>query len=52
MGEEPELIECFNSVINPNRDLFDFLKEHDCFLNLPEVELDKNPLNIENIKQN
>ena len=38
------------NVIGPNRDLFVFIKEHDCFLNLPEVGIDKNPLNIRNIK--
>ena len=41
MEEEPELIDCFTNVIGPNRDLFYFIKEHDCFLNLPEVDIDK-----------
>ena len=36
--------------VGPNRDLFDFIKEHDCSLNFPEVEIDKTPLNIKNIK--
>ena len=40
MEEEPELIDCSTNVIGPNRDLFDFIKEHDCFLNLPEVDID------------
>ena len=50
MEEEPELIDCFTNVIGPNRDLFDFIKEHECFINLPEMDIDKNPLNIRNIK--
>ena len=41
MEEEQELIECFANVVGPNRDIFDFIKEHDCFLNLPEVNIDK-----------
>ena len=45
MEEEPKLIDCFTNVIGPNRDLFDFIKEHDCFLNLPEVDIDKKTLN-------
>ena len=39
--EEPELIVCFTNITGPNRDLFDFIKEHDCFLNLPEADIDK-----------
>ena len=27
--KEPELIDCFTNLIGPNRDLFDFIKEHD-----------------------
>ena len=50
MEEEPELIDCLTNVIGSNRDLFDVIKEHDCFLNLPEVDIDKNPLNIRNMK--
>ena len=50
MEEEPELIDYFTNIIGPNRDLFDFIKGHDCFLNLPEVDVDKTLLNIRNIK--
>ena len=42
MEGKPELIVCFINVIGSNRDLFDFIKEHDCFLNLPEVDIEKN----------
>ena len=41
MEEEPELIDWFTNRIGPNRDLFNFIKEHDCFLNLPGVVIDK-----------
>ena len=41
MEEEPELIDYFTNIIGPNRDLFDFIKGHDCFLNLPEADIDK-----------
>ena len=43
MEEEPELIDCFTNAKGPNRDLFDFIKDQNCFLNLPEVGIDENP---------
>ena len=51
MEEDPEMIQCFASLAKPEMDFFKFIKQHDCFLNLPDVEMDKNPLNIENIKE-
>ena len=51
MEEDPEMIQCFASLAKPETDFFKFIKQHDCFLNLPDVEMDENPLNIENIKE-
>ena len=49
--EDPEMIQCFANLSNPDMDFFDFIKHHDCFLNLPHIEMDENLLNIENIKE-
>ena len=40
----------FNEGLDEESNLLDFVKEHDCFLNLPEINEGENPLDIENIK--
>ena len=40
----------FNEGLDMGSDLLDLVKEHDCFLNLPEINEGENPLDIENIK--
>ena len=41
---------CYSTITNSYENVFEFIKEHDCFLNLPEVALEEHPLNIEAIK--
>lgn len=46
-----ELADCFEMLTEPNIDLVYFIKEHNFFLNLPEIDVDENPLNIDTIKE-
>ena len=48
--DESELADCFYQGIDNGDNLLDFIKEHDCFLNLAETNEGENPLDIENIK--
>ena len=49
--DDSEIAEVFMSGMNPKDNLSNLVKEHDCFLNLAETELDRHPLNLENIKE-
>ena len=49
--DDSEIAEVFMSGMNPKDNLSNLVKEHDCFLNLAETELDQHPLNLENIKE-
>ena len=49
--DDSEIAEVFMAGMNPKDNLSDLVKEHDCFLNLAETELDQHPLNLENIKE-
>ena len=49
--DEEEVVDCFNSGFTENH-LLQFVKEHDCFLNLAAIEKEENPLNLESIKEN
>ena len=31
--------------------MFEFIKEHNCYLNLPDIEVENNPLNMEVVKE-
>ena len=48
--EDQDFIGCYSTITNPNKNVFEFIREHDCFLNLPEVALEEHPLNIEAIQ--
>ena len=39
-------VDCYSTISNYNNKDFEFIKEHDCFLKLPEVPLEEYPLNI------
>ena len=41
---------CYSTITNSYENVFEFIKEHDCFLDLPEVALEEHSLNIEAIK--
>ena len=47
--EDQDFIDCYSTITNSNKNVFEFIEEHDCFLNLPEVALEEHPLNIEAI---
>ena len=47
--DDPEIFECFTAVTDT--DCFELVKENDCFLNLPDIEIDENPLNIASIQE-
>ena len=49
--DEPELAKCFMSVMSTEHNLTEFIQKQDCFLNITEIELDENPVNLENIKE-
>ena len=48
--DDPEFIDCFSNTINHKKNMFEFIKKHDCYLNLPDMEIENNPLNMEVIK--
>ena len=50
--DDPEFIDCFSNTINYKKNMFEFIKKHDCYLNLPDMEVENNPLNMEVIKEN
>lgn len=41
--DDPGLIECFATLVDHDINFVDFIKEHTCYLNLPEIKLDENP---------
>ena len=47
--EDPEMVECFLAIEDTS--CLDLIKDNDCFLNFPEIEIEQIPLNIENIKE-
>ena len=49
--EDPDMIQCFANISNLDVNSLEFIKQHDCFLDLPDVEMNKNPLNIDDIKE-
>ena len=38
---DSEFVECYSTITNCNNSVFEFIKTHDCFLNLTEIELEK-----------
>ena len=42
---------CYCTLAEQDINLVDFIKEHDSYLNLPEIDKDENPLNLETIKE-
>ena len=48
--EDQDFIGCYSTITNSNKMFFEFIKEHDCFLNLQEVASEEHPLNIEAIQ--
>ena len=49
--DEKEVVECFHSGLSMETNLLQFVKEHDCFLNLAAIEKEESPLNLESIKE-
>ena len=45
--ENQAFVDCYSIILNCNDNIFEFIIEHDCFLNLPEVLLEEHPLNVE-----
>ena len=48
--DDQEFIDCFTNAIDYKKNMFEFIKEHDCYLNLPDIEVENNPLNMEVVK--
>ena len=48
--DDTEMCYCFNDGLDMESNLLELVKEHDYFLNLPEINEGENPLDIENIK--
>ena len=48
--DDLELAEYFSEGLEVESNLLEFITEHDCFLNLAEINEGENPLDLENIK--
>ena len=48
--DDSEIAKVFTEGMKTEDNLTELIKEHDCFLNLAETELNEYPLNLENIK--
>ena len=49
--DDSDLAETFSEILETESNLLDFVREHDCYLNLPEIDMEENPLNLDNIKE-
>ena len=49
--DDSEIAKVFTDGMKTKDNLSELIKEHDCFLNLAETELNEHPLNLENIKE-
>ena len=45
--DDQDFVDCYSTISDCNTNVFEFIKEHNCFLNLPEVKSEEHPLNIE-----
>ena len=48
--DDTEIAQSFYDGLEVESNLLEFIQEHDCFLNLAEINEGENPLDIENIK--
>ena len=39
--DDQEFIDCFSNSIDYKKNMFEFIKEHDCYLSLPNIEMEK-----------
>ena len=44
--DDAELWDCFYEGLDIESNLLELVKEHDCFLNLPEINEGENPLDV------
>ena len=48
--DDQDFVDCYSTISNCNNNVYESIKEHYCFLNLPELPLEEHPLNIETLQ--